>query len=230
MLKLRSLSLILFFTFSQKAYSYKVNIYKYNCGITTIYVDEKYGIKKGDIEKYFEMYDFSSSSFWTCNDSDLVLTRDLKDPQFLEKFTNYINKLKGEYKVFDNFPSRLQELRPVIKDKQRRFEFEIWLEEIRLEFFKTGDINVLRKPYLGVPPGKDILDIIDKIATLKNDIEICKMSYHDFHNAWNAHYRNVIYKAIYNAKIMDEAEMQNKWYDFEKKYNITRTYEDDGCD
>jgi hypothetical protein len=227
---LKLISTILFLVFSNKAYSFEVNIYKHECGITTIYVDDKYGIKKADIEKYFEMYDFSSSSFWTCNDSDLVLTRDLKDPQFLEKFTNYINILKGEYKVFKNFPSRLQELRPVIKDKQRRFEFEIWLEEIRLEFFKTGDISVLRKPYLGILPSKEILDVVNQIASTKSTVELCKMFYHEFHNAWYSYYRNVVYKTIYNTKIMDEADMQNKWYDFEKKHNITRTYEDDACD
>jgi hypothetical protein len=230
MLKLRSLSLILFFTFSVKAYSYKVNIYKHECGITTIYVDEKYGIKKADIEKYFDIYDLSVNVSLYCDEEYFVKSKNLKDKDFINKGIWGIENTKADLRIFDNFPINIKELRPVVLFKKRVVEFHIWLQDVMLEFFKTGDINVLRKPYLGVPPSKEILDIIDNIATLQDDIEICHKSCYNFYNAWYNYYYSFVYKAIYNTKLMDEADMQNKWYDFETKYNITSTYEDDGCD
>jgi hypothetical protein len=227
---LKLISTILFLVFSNKAYSFEVNIYKHECGIATLFVDKKYGISKANIEKYFDIYDFSMSTFWTCGDSDLLLSKNLKNTQFLAKLTNHVKIIKDELKIFDNFPSTLDELRPVINDKKRLTEFGIWLQEIRLEFFKTGDINVLRKSYLGVPPSKKILDIVDNITILKDDIEVCNVSYYEFHNAWISYYYDSVYEKLYSTKKMDEADMQNAWYNFEQKHNMHSEYQDDGCD
>ncbi len=230
MLKLRSLSLILFFTFSQKAYSYKVNVYNYECDAINILVNEKFGVKKEDLGRYFDLYNFWVSDFFVCDDENLILSKKITNKKFLQNFQNRIQLAKKELSNFDNFPSSLKDITPNITHQKRAIEFGIWFQEIMLEFFKTGDINVLRKPYLGMPPSKEILDIIDKIATLKDDIEICSTSFINLHDAWYEYYYSFAYEKIYNEKCMTEKEMQDVWHVFEKKYHITRTYEDNACD
>ena len=230
MLKLTSLSLILFFTFSQKAYSYMIDIFQQTCGIVAIYTDDNYGLSKSDVERYYYIFDFWSSSFWPCDSQHLLLNRKLKDPQFLEQFTNRINKVKEKLQYFDNYPAIMNEIKQVIVHQKRRVEFGIWLQDIKLEFFKTGDVNLLRKPYLGISPSKEILDITDQITTLKDDIEICDKSCYDFHNTWYRYYYSFVYEKLYNEKFTKESEMKNTLNAFEQKYKMSIAYLGKDCD
>ncbi len=215
--------------FSVKAYSYKVNIYKYEWDAVNIFVNENSGIEKSDIERYFYLYDFWKYDFSICYDENFIFTRDINDDDFLQNLTNRIKKNKEELKNFDNFPSSLKDLKPIIENQKRAIEFGIWLQEIRLEFFTTWNANVLRKSYLGVPPSREILDIVNQIVILKNDIEIYDKPFANFQHAW-CNYHLFVYEKLYNEKNMNEYGMQDIWNAFEKKYHITRTYEDNACD
>ena len=230
MLKLTSLSLILFFTFSQKAYSYMIDIFQQECGMITIETDDNYGLSKSDVERYYYIYDFWSSGFWPCDNKRLLLSRDLKDPQFLEQFTNRINKVKEKLQYFDSYQAIMNEIKQVIVHQKRRVDLRIWLQELRLEFFKTGDINVLRKPYLGISPSREILDIVDNIATLKDDIEICDKSCYDFNQAWYSYYYLSVHKKIYNEEWIGESKMEDLLSKFEQKYKMRIAYLGKDCD
>jgi hypothetical protein len=47
------------------------------------------------------------------------------------------------------------ELEPVAIWLQRSLAFSLWLEETKLEFFRTGDTAVLRRRYEGLDPGRE---------------------------------------------------------------------------
>jgi hypothetical protein len=230
MLKLTSLSLIFLLTFSQKAYSYMIDIFQQECGMISIETDDNYGLSKSDVERYYYIYDFWSFGFRACDNKNLLLTKNLKDSKFLDKFANRINIAKEKLKFFDNYPPIMNEISSVIINEKRRVELGIWLQEIRLEFFKTGDINVLRKSYLGVLPSKEILDIIDNIATLKDDMEICNKSCHEFHEAWYSYYYLTVHKKIYNEEWIGEPKMEALLSKFEQKYKMKIAYFGKDCD
>jgi hypothetical protein len=230
MLKLTSLSLIFLLTFSQKAHSYKVNVYEYECDTINILVNEKFGIRKEDLDRYFDLHNFWVSDFFVCDDENLILSKKNTNKNFLQNFQNRIKLAKKKLKNFDNFPSSLKDLMPNIVHQKRAIEFGIWLQEIRLEFFKTGDINVLRNSYLGVPPSKEILDIVDNIVTLKDDVDICRASFGSLHDAWFDYYYSIAYEKIYNEKCMTEKGMQDVWHAFETKYKIHGYYYNKYCD
>jgi hypothetical protein len=56
------------------------------------------------------------------------------------------------------------ELEPVVTWLQRSLTFSLWLEETKLEFFRSGDVAVLRRSYEDVDPGRDCGPVITEIA------------------------------------------------------------------
>jgi hypothetical protein len=56
------------------------------------------------------------------------------------------------------------ELEPVVTWLQRSLTFSLWLEETKLEFFRTGDVAVLRRRYEDVDPSRECGSIINDIA------------------------------------------------------------------
>jgi hypothetical protein len=56
------------------------------------------------------------------------------------------------------------ELEPVVTWLQRSLTFSLWLEETKLEFFRSGDIAVLRRRYEDVDPTRDCGGVINDVA------------------------------------------------------------------
>jgi hypothetical protein len=56
------------------------------------------------------------------------------------------------------------ELEPVVTWLQRSLTFSLWLEETKLEFFRTGDVAVLRRRYEDVDPARECGSVIDDVA------------------------------------------------------------------
>jgi hypothetical protein len=56
------------------------------------------------------------------------------------------------------------ELQPVVMWLQRSLTFSLWLEETKLEFFRSGDVAVLRRRYEDVDPARDCGPVIGDIA------------------------------------------------------------------
>ena len=56
------------------------------------------------------------------------------------------------------------ELEPVVSWLQRSLTFSLWLEETKLEFFRTGDVAVLRQRYEDVDPARDCGAVITDVA------------------------------------------------------------------
>ena len=56
------------------------------------------------------------------------------------------------------------ELEPVVTWLQRSLTFSLWLEETKLEFFRAGDVAVLRQRYEDVDPARDCGAVINDIA------------------------------------------------------------------
>jgi hypothetical protein len=56
------------------------------------------------------------------------------------------------------------ELEPVVTWLQRSLTFSLWLEETKLEFFRSGDVAVLRRRYEDVDPSRECGSIINDVA------------------------------------------------------------------
>jgi len=207
-----------------------IDIFQQECGMISIETDDNYGLSKSDVERYYYIYDFWSSGFWPCDNKHLLLSRNLKDSQFLAKFASRINKAKEKLQHFDNYPDIMNEIKQVIIYQKRRVDLRIWLQDITLEFFQTGDINVLRKSYLGVPPSKEILDIVGIIANVKDDIEICSISFSSLNDAWFDYYYSIVHKKIYNEEWIGEPKMEATLSKFEQKYKMKIAYFGKDCD
>jgi hypothetical protein len=56
------------------------------------------------------------------------------------------------------------ELEPVVTWLQRSLTFSLWLEETKLEFFRTADVAVLRRRYEDVDPARDCGGVINDVT------------------------------------------------------------------
>jgi hypothetical protein len=84
------------------------------------------------------------------------------------------------------------ELEPVRTWLQRSLSFSLWLEETKLEFFRTGDIAVLGRRYEDVEPGRDCGPIIAAIARAGSpDAQFDLVVLH-WHNCVNDRYRRTL--------------------------------------
>ena len=84
------------------------------------------------------------------------------------------------------------ELEPVRIWLQRSLSFSLWLEETKLEFFRSGDIAVLRRRYEDVDPGRDCDAIIAAIARAGSPEAQFDLVVLRWHNCVNDRYRRTL--------------------------------------
>ena len=56
------------------------------------------------------------------------------------------------------------ELEPVVRWLTRSLALSLWLEETKLEFYRTGDVGVLRRRYEDVEPGRDCAPVVADVT------------------------------------------------------------------
>jgi hypothetical protein len=78
-------------------------------------------------------------------------TRDLHDPHYFASAEINIQEAERQLSVLDNgrYPKQLE---PVVKHLRRSLSFSLWIEQTRLEYYKTWDIEVLRRGYGNFEP------------------------------------------------------------------------------
>ncbi len=81
------------------------------------------------------------------------------------------------------------ELEPVVTWLQRSLTFSLWLEETKLEFFRAGDVAVLRRRYEDVDPGRECGPIIGDIARAGSPDAQFDLVVLRWHNCVNNQYR-----------------------------------------
>jgi hypothetical protein len=81
------------------------------------------------------------------------------------------------------------ELEPVVTWLQRSLSFSLWLEETKLEFFRTADVAVLRRGYEDIDPGRDCGPIIGDIARAGSADAQFDLVALRWHNCVNSQYR-----------------------------------------
>lgn len=84
------------------------------------------------------------------------------------------------------------ELEPVSMWLQRSLSFSLWLEEMKLEFFRTGDLAVLRRRYEDVDPGRECAAVLGDVARAASTDAQFEMVVLPWHNCVNAHFRRRI--------------------------------------
>ena len=86
------------------------------------------------------------------------------------------------------------ELEPVVSWLTRSLTFSLWLEETKLEFFRSGDVNVLRRRYEDVEPARDCGGIINDIARAGSpdaqfDLVVLRYIQWDWNDVWCGEHR-----------------------------------------
>lgn len=81
------------------------------------------------------------------------------------------------------------ELEPVVTWLQRSLTFSLWLEETKLEFFRTGEVAALRRRYEDVEPTRDCAAIIDDIGRAGSPDAQFDLVVLRWHNCVNNQYR-----------------------------------------
>jgi hypothetical protein len=81
------------------------------------------------------------------------------------------------------------ELVPVVTWLQRSLTFSLWLEETKLDYFRTGDVAVLRQRYEDVDAGRECGAIVDAVARAGSPDTQFDLVVLRWHNCVNDHYR-----------------------------------------
>jgi hypothetical protein len=81
------------------------------------------------------------------------------------------------------------ELEPVSTWLQRSLAFSLWLEETKLEFFRTADVGVLRRRYEDLDPGRECAAVLGKVARATSADAQFDMVVLPWHNCANAQFR-----------------------------------------
>ena len=73
-------------------------------------------------------------------------TRDLHDPHYFDNAEINIQEAERQLALLDSvrYPKQLE---PVVKHLRRSLSFSLWMEQSRLEYYKTWDTNVLKRGY-----------------------------------------------------------------------------------
>lgn len=81
------------------------------------------------------------------------------------------------------------ELEPVSRWLQRSLAFSLWLEETKLEYFRTGDADVLRRRYEDLDPGRECAGAVaDVVGAASADAQFDLVVLH-WHNCVNNRFR-----------------------------------------
>lgn len=81
------------------------------------------------------------------------------------------------------------ELEPVVTWLIRSLTFSLWLEETKLEFFRSGDVAVLRRRYEDVEPARDCGGIVNDIARAGSPDAQFDLVVLRWHNCVNTQFR-----------------------------------------
>jgi hypothetical protein len=81
------------------------------------------------------------------------------------------------------------ELEPVSVWLQRSLAFSLWLEETKLEFFRSGDAGVLRRPYEDIDPGRECAASLQDVARATSADAQYDIVVLPWHNCVNAAFR-----------------------------------------
>jgi hypothetical protein len=115
--------------------------------------------------------------------------RSVRSPTFL---WNARVNLKRGVTTLDNLRNMRApvELDPVVTWLQSSLAFSLWLEETKLEFYQTGDVNVLRRRYGELDPGRGCPEALEqveravKVASAQHDMAVLP-----WHNCVNTVFR-----------------------------------------
>jgi hypothetical protein len=81
------------------------------------------------------------------------------------------------------------ELEPVATWLQRSLAFSLWLEETKLEFFRSGDAAVLRRRYEDLDPGRECAAVLGELARAGATDAQFDMVVLPWHNCANSQFR-----------------------------------------
>jgi hypothetical protein len=136
-------------------------------------------------------------------------SRDIDDP-------NFIKNAEINLRISKESLGKLQEyteiaiLKPFIDYYKQLLTLSIWLNETELEFYKTWDIDVLKRKYSTYDPTKIVPDVISKIEKSK--------SKHEKYNLVRIEWHIGINHAVQDD--FPEDPRDKRWDAFLKEYNI----------
>jgi hypothetical protein len=81
------------------------------------------------------------------------------------------------------------ELEPVSVWLQRSLSFSLWLEETKLEFFRTGDVTVLRRRYEDMDPARECGGVLGEVARAAGTDSQSDIVVLPWHNCVNHQFR-----------------------------------------
>jgi hypothetical protein len=105
------------------------------------------------------------------------------------------------------------ELEPVTQWLQQSLAFSLWLEETKLEFFRTGDTAVLRRRYEDLDPGRACNSQVNDIARASSPDAQFDLVVLPWHNCVNSQFR----------RRLGEYPMR-AWQRFLSAWNITERF------
>ena len=82
-----------------------------------------------------------------------------------------------------------RELAPVLEYSRRSLAWSLWLEETKLEFYRTGDAGVLRRAYEGLEPAAVCGPLLDELARAPGREAQYRLVTYRWHNCLNDAYR-----------------------------------------
>jgi len=91
-------------------------------------------------------------------------TRDLHDPHYFANAEINIQEAERQLSLLDKgrYPKQLE---PVVKHLRRSLSFSLWMEQARLEYYKTWDIDVLKRGYGDFEPATSCAKIFRRLES-----------------------------------------------------------------
>ena len=82
-----------------------------------------------------------------------------------------------------------RELAPVVEYARRSLAWSLWLEQTKLEFYRTWDAGVLRRPYEGLDPGAPCGAVLEAFERAPGHEAKYRLVTYRWHNCANDAYR-----------------------------------------
>lgn len=157
------------------------------------------------LAKQLELCSENDSTYYPCGNRSITAENFFKNAEINLKISK--NNLKYLQEL-----NYIEELKPVVDYYKNSLTFDIWRKETLLFFYKSWDINVLKKNYMGINPLKIIPDILLEIEHTNSNIKKYKIAKFKWGNAVNHRFRKKLGNPPYDI-----------WKTFLKKYNIKET-------